>query len=147
MAAKQGLLWALSVDTTPGATATYSAIAGLRTRSFKVNNTNIDVTTASSTAVTAGQGQIWRDLLDQTGVLNIEIDAAGLYQQDANTHTLLTLSTTGAARRMQLVANGVTLIGTFIVDSYEANAAYNEAHQFTVKLISSGAITISTTNA
>ncbi|UOF79246.1 phage tail tube protein [Caudoviricetes sp.] len=137
MAAQSGTTWALSVRTT-ASPAAYTAIAGLRTRSFKINNNPVDVTTADSTSR-------FRELLGDTGTVELEIDAAGLYQKDAPGHLLPSLVASGAATVFQLVSAastpGITIVGTFVVSEYEASATYNEAATFTVKLLSSGAPT------
>lgn len=137
MAGQTGLTWALSVRT--AATPTYTAIAGLRTRSFKINNNPVDVTTAESTGR-------WRELLGDTGIVELEIDANGLYQKDAPGHLLPTLVASGASTIFQLVSApssaGITIVGSFVVSEYEASATYNEAATFTVKLLSTGAPTI-----
>jgi len=137
MAAQSGTTWALSVRT--ALTPTYTAIAGLRTRSFKINNNPVDVTTADSTSR-------WRELLGDTGVVELEIDASGLYQKDAPGHLLPSLVASGAATVFQLVSAastpGITIVGTFIVTEYEASATYNEAATFSVKLLSTGSQTI-----
>ena len=137
MAGQTGLTWALSVRT--AATPTYTALAGLRTRSFKINNNPVDVTTADSTGR-------WRELLGDTGQVELEIDASGLYQKDAPGHVLPTLVASGASQVFQLVSAsasaGITIIGSFVVTEYNLTAAYNEAATFTVKLMSTGAPTI-----
>lgn len=137
MAGQTGLTWALSVRT--AATPTYTAIAGLRTRSFKINNNPVDVTTAES----SGR---WRELLGDTGTVELEIDANGLYQKDAPGHLLPSLVVSGASTIFQLVSAstsaGITIVGSFVVSEYEASATYNEAATFTVKLLSTGAPTI-----
>jgi TP901-1 family phage major tail protein len=137
MAGQTGLTWALSVRT--AATPTYTSIAGLRTRSFKINNNPVDVTTAESTGR-------WRELLGDTGIVELEIDANGLYQKDAPGHLLPTLVASGASTIFQLVSApssaGITIVGSFVVSEYEASATYNEAATFTVKLLSTGAPTI-----
>jgi predicted secreted protein len=46
MAAQTGTLWTLGVRTTGGASPVYANIAGLRTRSFKLNNNPVDATTS-----------------------------------------------------------------------------------------------------
>ena len=139
MAAQSGTTWALGVRTTAGGSPVYTAIAGLRTRSFKVNNNPVDVTTADST-------NRWRELLGDTGTVELEIDAAGLYQKDAPTHLLPTLVASGASQVFQLVSAastpGVTIVGSFVVSEFEVTATYNEAVTFTVKLMSTGVPTI-----
>ena len=138
MAGQSGLTWALSVRTT-ASPAAYTAIAGLRTRSFKINNNAVDVTTAESS-------NRWREMLGDVGQVELEIDAAGLYQKDAPGHLLPTLVASGASTVFQLVSAsssaGITIVGSFIVTEYQASAAYNEAATFTVKLMSTGAPTI-----
>lgn len=138
MAGQTGLTWALSVRTT-ASPAAYTAIAGLRTRSFKINNNAVDVTTADS----SGR---WRELLGDTGQVELEIDASGLYQKDAPGHVLPTLVASGASQVFQLVSAassaGITIVGSFVVTEYNITASYNEAATFTVKLMSTGAPTI-----
>lgn len=137
MAGQSGTTWALSVRT--ALTPTYTDLAGLRTRSFKINNNPVDVTTAES------NGR-WRELLGDTGTVELEIDAAGLYQKDAPGHLLPSLVVSGASTVFRLVSSassaGITIVGSFIVTEYEASATYNEAATFTVKLMSTGAPTI-----
>ena len=142
MAGQSGLTWALSVRTT-ASPAAYTAIAGLRTRSFKINNNAVDVTTAESS-------NRWREMLGDVGQVELEIDAAGLYQKDAPGHLLPTLVASGASTVFKIDSGatgagpttGITIVGSFIVTEYQASAAYNEAATFTVKLMSTGAPTI-----
>lgn len=46
MAGQSGMLFALGVRTTSGANPVYTYFAGIRTRTFKINNNPVDVTTA-----------------------------------------------------------------------------------------------------
>lgn len=145
MAGQTGLLWALSVRTT-ASPAAYTAIAGLRTRSFKINNNPVDVTTADST-------DRWRELLGDTGQVEVEIDASGLYQKDAPGNVLPTLVASGASQVFQLVSGatgtpattGISIVGSFVVTEYQLSASYDGAATFTVKLMSSGKPTITYT--
>lgn len=216
MAGQTGTLFALGVRTTGGGSPVYTNIAGLRTRSFKINNNPVDATTspdaffsclatiASSSVtlpttfsdgssvstvtgfyvgeniivggtaypVTAYNGgtrvatvtgtptsgsqsvQVgnpastdkWRVLLGDTGTVELEISAAGLYQKDAPTHLLPTLVASGADQVFRLVSSnatpGITIVGSFEVTEYEMTATYNEAVTFTVKLLSTASPTI-----
>lgn len=141
MAGQTGLTWGLSVRTT-ASPAAYTDIAGLRTRSFKINNNPVDVTTADSTGR-------WREMLGDTGQVELEIDASGLYQKDAPGHVLPTAVASGASQVFKLVSAptsaGITIIGSFVVTEYNLTATYNEAAAFTIKLMSSGAPTITYT--
>lgn len=127
MAANAGRNWALYV-LIAGA---YVAVAGLRTRSFTANNTNIDVTTADS----AGR---WRELLGGAAIQSIDMDAAGIHQNDASAKTLFAAATTSTLQTMRLVTTGIQIDGQFLIDSYKSDGPYNEATTFEVKLLSSG---------
>jgi TP901-1 family phage major tail protein len=127
MTAQAGRLWALSILSG----GSYVPVAGLRTRGFKVNNTNVDVTTADS----AGR---WQELLGGAGVQTLEIDAAGIYQQDATAKLLFQAASTSTLQTFRLVSPGIQIDGTFLVDSYEESGPYNDATTFTAKLMSSG---------
>lgn len=140
MAGQTGLLWALSVKT---AASTYTPLAGLRTRSFKINNNPVDVTTADSDSR-------WRELLGDVGQVELEIDANGLYTKDAKDHVLPTLVASGTSQSFQLTSGatgspattGITIIGNFIVTEYQLSASYDGAVAFTVKLMSAAKPTI-----
>lgn len=131
MAASAGRDWALSVLSN----GSYVPVAGLRTRSFKANNTNVDITTADS----AGR---WRELLGGAGVQSLDIDAAGIAKNDAGAKILFGAATTSTLQTIRLVTNGIQIDGTFLIDSYNAAGPYNEAQTFDVKLLSSGQPTI-----
>lgn len=127
MSAQAGRLWALSILDN----GNYVPVAGLRTRSFKADNTNIDVTTADS------PGR-WRELLGGAGIQSLEIDASGIFQQDASAKLLFQAATTSAIHTIRLVTPGIQIDGDFLVDSYEESGPYNDATTFTAKLLSSG---------
>lgn len=129
MSASAGRLWALSVSSDGG--STYQAVAGLRTRSFKAGNTNVDVTTADSP-------NRWRELLGGAGIQSIELDCAGVYQDDAGALILFQAATTSSIIKARLATNGLQIDGSFLVDSYNASGPYNEAETFDAKLQSSG---------
>ncbi|TDX61926.1 TP901-1 family phage major tail protein [Methylosinus sp. sav-2] len=127
MTAQAGRLWALSILSG----GSYVPVAGLKTRSFKVNNTNVDVTTADS------QGR-WQELLGGAGVQSLEIDASGRYQQDATAKLLFQAAATSTLQTMRLASPGIQIDATFLVDSYESSGPFDDATDFTVKLMSSG---------
>jgi TP901-1 family phage major tail protein len=127
MTAQAGRLWALSILSN----GSYVPVAGLRTRSFKADNTNVDVTTADS------PGR-WRELLGGAGIQSLEIDASGIYQQDASAKLLFQAATTSAIQTMRLVTPGIQIDSNFLVDNYEESGPYNDATTFTAKLMSSG---------
>jgi len=127
MAAQAGRNWALYINVS----GSYVAVAGLRTRSFTADNTNIDVTTADS------PGR-WRELLGAAGIQSLSIDVAGVYQNDAGAKAFLNAVLTSALTTFRLVTNGVQIDGTFLADSYKSDGPYNEGQTFECKLLSSG---------
>lgn len=127
MTAQAGRLWALSIYNG----AAYVPIAGLRTRSFKAGNTNVDVTTADS------PGR-WQELLGNAGIQSIELDAAGIFQNDAGAKLLFQAATTSTLQTVRLSTPGLQIDGTFLVDEYDEAGPYNDATTFTAKLKSSG---------
>lgn len=131
MPAQAGRNWLLYISI--GGTLT--AVAGLRTKSMTVNNTNVDVTSADSTGR-------WQELLGGAGVQSMEITANGIYQQDATAKALFNAAATSTLQTMRLVSPGIQIDGTFLVDSYKSDGPYNDATTFEVKLASSGQPTI-----
>lgn len=131
MAAKAGRDWALYIWNG----ASYIPVAGLRTRSFKAGGTEVDVTTADS----AGR---WQEFLGAAGVQSLEIDAAGIYQQDAGAKLLLTAVTNSTITTMRLVSPGIQIDASFLLSEYSSEGPYNEATTFSVKMRSSGQPTI-----
>jgi len=127
MAANAGRAWALSILIA----GSYVPVAGLRTRSFVANNTNIDVTTADS----AGR---WRELLGGAGIQSLDIDFAGIHQNDAGAKTLFQAATSSALQTIRLVTQGIQIDMTALVDNYKSDGPYNEAATFEAKLLSSG---------
>jgi TP901-1 family phage major tail protein len=130
MAAGAGRNWAIYIYNG----ASYVAVAGLRTRSFTIGNTNVDVTTADS----AGR---WRELLGNAGVQNLDMEGAGVYQNDAGAKLIAQAASTSTLQTMRLVANGIQIDGTFLVDQFKSDGAYNEGATFEAKFLSSGAVT------
>jgi len=131
MAAKRGRDWALYIYNG----TSYVAVAGLRTKSFKAGGTEVDVTTADSTGR-------WQEFLGDAGVQSLELDAAGVYQQDAGAKLMLTAVNTSAITTMRLVSPGIQIDGSFLLTEYSSEGPYNEATTFSVKLRSSGQPTI-----
>lgn len=130
MAANAGRVWALYVY---NGTA-YVPVAGLKTRSFSANNTTIDVTTADS----AGR---WRELLPSAGIQSLDIDFAGVHQNDAGAKLLLNAANQSTLQTCRLVTTGIQIDGTFQVTSYKSDGPFNEAATFEGQLLSSGQIT------
>lgn len=127
MAAKAGRDWALYIYNG----TSYIQVAGLRTRSFKANSTEVDVTTADS------PGR-WRELLGAAGIQSLDIDAGGRFQNDAGAKLMFGAVTTAAITVARLVTPGLQIDGSFLFSEYNSEGPYNEATDFSVKLMSSG---------
>lgn len=127
MAASPGRNWILYLLIA----GTYTNVAGLRTRSFTANNTNVDVTTVDS----AGR---WRELLGGAGIQSLDLDFAGIHQNDAGAKTLFQAATSSSLITVRLVTAGIQIDMTALVDSYKSDGPYNEAATFEFKLLSSG---------
>jgi TP901-1 family phage major tail protein len=128
MTAQAGRTWALSIYSA----GSYVPVAGLTTRSFKVNNETVDVTTADSPGH-------WRELLGGgAGVFSLDIDASGRYQADASAKLLFQAGTNANLQTMRLVTQGIQIDGSFLVNDYQESADHNKEVTFTAKLMSSG---------
>lgn len=109
-----------------------TAIAGVRTRSFTVNNTPVDITSDDSSG--------WRELLVEPGDKSIEISVSGV----ATDTVLLTnaMSTSDISGSFSLAWDSNTLSGTFMVASFSQTGEYNGAVTFEATLQSSSAVTL-----
>ena len=74
MTAVRGKDVILKIDTGGGV---YAAIAGIRSRSFKVNNEAVDISSSDSS-------NEWQELLQSAGIKKIELTGSGVLKRDAN---------------------------------------------------------------
>jgi len=116
---------------------TYTVIAGLQARSFKIDETNVDVTTVDSTSR-------WQEMLPGAGVRKLEIDASGIWQRDAGTKTVVNTMLAGSliTARIAWPNGGVQFDASFLVDNFSWDTPYDNAGKFSLKLSSSGAVTL-----
>lgn len=132
MAAEKGRGFVLLVSVN----GTLTQVGGLQTNSFTINNETVDVTNKGS----AG----FRTLLEAGGVGSLEMNATGLFDDDAAFRVLRNAATarTHLACRMAF-ETGDTLDATFAVGSLQVAGEYNGAVNYNVTLQSSGAWTYS----
>lgn len=115
-------------------------IAGVRTKSIKINGSSIDVTNDDDAGV--------RKLLSEAGQVDVEITVAGLLTNDAlRTEALSTTART--ATTAFIVQGGWTgspdhasLSGSFFLSSYSESAEYQGAATFEATFQSAGAVTL-----
>lgn len=133
MAAQTGRTLLLKLDVT--GSGSFQTIGGLRTKSIKINNETVDVTTSDST-------DQWRELLATAGVKSIEASGAGLFTDTTYEDDLVSLIMADTHRDWQIIVPGLgTFEGKFAISNWEANGEYNGPVQATFTLQSADAPT------
>lgn len=133
MAAQLGRTLALQLDTT--GSGSYSTIASIRTKSLKISNEDVDVTTGDS----ANQ---WRELLANAGVKSMEIAFAGLFDDGVYINLVNTLAIAGTIRNFKITHPALgTYLAPFQISNFELSGEYNGALEFTATLTSAGEVT------
>lgn len=113
--------------------STYATVAGMRSTGVKINNEQVDVTDKGDTP--------WRQLL-ACGIRSMEISAAGMFSDAATLNSIMTDVTSGAIVQFKIISGrGDTFVGLFLVQSCERNGEYNQAEQYSLTLVSAGAVT------
>ena len=106
--------------------SSYITVGGLRAKSIKMDETNVDITTA---------------------VRSVEIDGSGMYDRDAGIKLALAAFNNGSLATVRFAHTGIGLQidGSFIIDSISIDSPYDGAAGFSIKLTSAGAITLAVT--
>lgn len=111
-------------------------VAGVRTKSFNVNGSPIDVTTDDDSG--------WRKLLDEPGEKTVDMSVSGVTKDDVllqhglnNLDRVITLSL--------VRPDGGSIDGEFFVASYSETGEYNGAVSFEASFQSTGTITYTKT--
>jgi len=118
---------------------TFNLIAGLRSKSFSINNEQIDVTDSD--------GSRWRKLLEG-GVKSCSLSGAGILQDNAVHQELLNRITgsnglsTIANFRIVFAKAGTSLTGPFQLTSFEGSGEYTDSQQYTVSMESADDVTL-----
>lgn len=111
---------------------TYIKIAGTRTKSMQINNTEVDVTTADS------PGR-WQEFLTEASIVSMTIDLSGLFENpDPGLRILQQAAITGEIKTIRLSTVGTQIDGTFNVLNFTMEAPYDNAVTFTCQLKASG---------
>lgn len=133
MAAQAARLMALYLDTT-GAGA-YSNLAGMRSKSVKLNSEFVDVTNADSV-------NQWREGLANAGVKSIEMTGGGVFLDDTPQNTMISIALLNTVRNWRIIHPALgTFQGPFFVSAFEFTGDYNGAVEFNITLMSSGEVT------
>lgn len=132
MAAQLGRTLALQLDTT--GSGSYSTIASLKTKSLKIANEAVDVTTADSP-------NQWRELLANAGVKSMEISFAGVFDDAVPINLVNTLMIAGTIRNFKITHPAVgTYTAAFQISGFEMAGEFNGALDFTATLESAGEV-------
>ena len=135
MAAQLGRTMLLKLDTT--GSAAYFAIGGVVTRSLKMDEEEVDVTTSDST-------NQWRELLANAGIKSMEVSFNGIFIDDTYVNMVNVLKIAGTIRNWQITHPSIgTYTAAFFIKAYEINGDKNGPVEFSITLASAGEVTFS----
>jgi TP901-1 family phage major tail protein len=116
--------------------ATFTSIAGLRSKTITLNNETVDITTSDEAP--------WRQLLGDTGIRSVSLSGSGVFEDDAAVNSIEDLAFNGNLEEFQIVfGNGDILQGVFQVTSFEYGGEHGSEQTYTVSLESGGIVTMS----
>ena len=137
MAGDNGRLMTVDFDST--------TLVGIRTRGFTVNSEPVDVTTDDDSG--------WRTLIAEPGLRSVEIPIAGITSDEILIAKIMETGTFSIDTADVLLATGVgattpgKLSGAFFLSSLEYTGEHDGAVEFSGTLMSSGAVTYTSTVA
>lgn len=133
MAAQAGIDLVVNIDTT--GSGSFSALGGARTNSMSINNTPIDVTSASSSGH-------WREFLDEKPNISMSLSVSGVFQDDSQDGTLRTAVLAADLKDYQMVVPDFgTFEGPFICTSYTFTGSHDGELTYEASFESGGAVT------
>lgn len=115
----------------------YTNIGGIRSKSFAVSATEIDITNEDSSQ--------WKTLLDAAGIRAVAFSGSGVYSQGANVKALRTafLANTIVPLALLEVAASYVWAGSFKITSLEISGDYSAESSLAIAGSSSGAVSLS----
>ena len=114
--------------------ATFSTIAGLRTKKLSFNTETVDITDAES----AGR---WRELLAAAGVQRASLSGSGIFKDAVSDATLRTLFFDGTIRNWQvLIPDFGSVTGPFQITALDYSGAHDGELNFEIAMESGGAL-------
>jgi len=135
MAAQKGrdILLQISDGVSP---ATFTTVAGLRSKTLTINNESVDITTADEAP--------WRQLLGDTGMRSVSISGAGVFQDDATINLIEDLSLNGNLEEFLVIfGNSDQMQGVFQVTSFEYGGEHTAEQTYSISLESASIVTMS----
>lgn len=139
MAAQKGrnMLLKISNGASP---ATFTTVAGLQSNTLTINGEAVDVTTKDDAE--NNTSSVKRRLLEFGGVVSVQIQGTGIFQDDATLQTIRNLAMQNDMQEYQMIFdNSDILQGVFMVTSLEFSGEFNGAQQYSITLESSGKAT------
>jgi TP901-1 family phage major tail protein len=112
--------------------ASYTTVAGLRTRRLAFNAETVDITHAES-------ANRWRELLDGAGVKRASVAGRGLFKDAASDELMRQTFFDGAVKNFQIVIPDFgTITGAFQITSLEFAGDHNAEVTYELALESAG---------
>jgi len=113
----------------------FSLIVGLRSKSFSINNEQIDVSDSDDSR--------WRKLLEG-GVRSCSLSGSGLLQSQSSHADCLQQAMDGSISnyRITFAASGTSLTGPFLLTTFEGSGEYTDAQQYSISLESAGDVVL-----
>jgi TP901-1 family phage major tail protein len=98
----------------------FTTVAGLRTKSLKLNSEQVDITNSDSV-------NKWRELLEGAGVKSMSVSGNGVFTDSATENNLLTAKINGTHKNFQVIIPGLgTFEGKFQIADMEYAGEHNK---------------------
>jgi len=119
-------------------TETFTVLCGLTAKTFTINNSEIDVTTADCTNP---DQDFWTEVL--SGVKRVTVSGNGYFKDEASELRLNTVAMADDARaNFEIVVPDFgTFAGSFMVQSIDYGGSQDDGVTYSLSLASSGAVT------
>ncbi len=115
--------------------ASFTTVAGLRSRRLALNAESVDITHAES-------ANRWRELLDGAGVKRASVAGRGLFKDAASDELMRQTFFSGAVKNYQIVIPDFgTVAGAFQITSLEFAGEHNGEVTYELALESAGELT------
>ncbi len=114
----------------------FSIIGGLRTSEMSINRHIMDTSNIESGA--------WQKLLDNAGIMSMQISGGGLFTNAASEDTLRGYALSGSTNNYKFIfANGSNITGAFMITMYHRSGSHDGEEHYSVSMESSGNIAYS----
>lgn len=134
MAAQKGRDMLLKVGDGATPTEAFTTVAGIRTKSFSINNESVDVTT--------GDSGTWRELLEGAGIKSASLSGDGVFTDNTTGETVRAAMFNGTIKNWTVLIPGFgTIKGKFQLSQCEYSGVHNGEVTYKISLDSAGALT------